>query len=136
MAKDRNDVSGMNKQQLLEILIEQSKEADSLKRENIALQKELMNAKKLAEGYRSDLDHAFSLLRLTMRLEKIIKKLDPSYVPENYEPEVMARINGEPEEKAAADAAADEAKELAEEIRATAEEAAEEIQPAPEEDAE
>lgn len=91
------DVSNMNKQQLLEILIEQSKEADNLKRENIALQKELMNTKKLAEGYRSDLDHAFSLLRLTMRLEKIIQKLDPSYIPDSYEPEVQARLNEEDE---------------------------------------
>lgn len=97
MAKDRtgSDISGMNKQQLLEVLLEQSKEAEAMKRENIELQKELLRMKKLADGYRSDLDHAYSLLRLTMRLEKVIQKLDPSYVPEHYEPGILDRLQEE-----------------------------------------
>lgn len=97
MAKDRtgSDISGMNKQQLLEVLLEQSKEAEAIKRENIELQKELLRMKKLADGYRSDLDHAYSLLRLTMRLEKVIQKLDPSYVPEHYEPGILDRLQEE-----------------------------------------
>lgn len=125
MAKDRtgSDISGMNKQQLLEVLLEQSKEAEAMKRENIELQKELLRVKKIADGYRSDLDHAYSLLRLTMRLEKVIQKLDPSYVPEHYEPGLLDRLQ---EEDAAHEA--DEGKEaLQEEIKLNPEEASEEI---------
>lgn len=97
MAKDRtgSDISSMNKQQLLEVLLEQSKEAEVIKRENIELQKELLRTKKLADGYRSDLDHAYSLLRLTMRLEKVIQKLDPSYEPEHYEPGLLDKLQEE-----------------------------------------
>lgn len=97
MAKDRtgSEISSMNKQQLLEVLLEQSKEAEAMKRENIELQKELLRTKKLADGYRSDLDHAYSLLRLTMRLEKVIQKLDPSYVPEHYEEGILDKLQEE-----------------------------------------
>ncbi|MBE6009717.1 MAG: hypothetical protein E7236_03550 [Lachnospiraceae bacterium] len=105
MAKDRtgSDISGMNKQQLLEVLLEQSKEAEAMKRENIELQKELLRMKKLADGYRSDLDHAYSLLRLTMRLEKVIQKLDPSYVPDHYEPGILDRLQEEDAARTAED---------------------------------
>lgn len=99
MAKNKtaSELSGMNKQQLLELLLEQSKEAESLKRENIEMQKELHRARKMAAEYRSDLDHAYSLMRLTMRLENIIQKLDPSYIPDHYEPGLLARLQAEDE---------------------------------------
>ncbi len=121
MAKDRtgSDISGMNKQQLLEVLLEQSKEAEVMKRENIELQKELLRTKKLADGYRSDLDHAYSLLRLTMRLEKVIQKLDPSYVPEHYEPGLLDKL----QEEDAAKEADEESALLKEEITPELEEA-------------
>lgn len=103
MAKNgsASELSSMNKQQLLELLLEQSKEADALKRENIDMQKELHRVRKMAAEYRSDLDHAYSLLRLTMRLENIIQKLDPSYVPDHYEPGLLARLQAEDELRAA-----------------------------------
>lgn len=76
MARDKdiqlNDTSNMNRQQLLEILLEQSKEADNLKLENEALKKELSSVKNRIEGYKRDLDNAFEFLRATIRLEQTI----------------------------------------------------------------
>lgn len=67
-----NDTSNMNRQQLLEILLEQSKEADSLKAENAALKKELSSVNARIEGYRTDIENAFEFLRATIRLEQLI----------------------------------------------------------------
>lgn len=67
-----NDTSNMNRQQLLEILLEQSKEADNLKKENTALKNELNSVKERIEGYRTDLENAFEFLRATILLEQIL----------------------------------------------------------------
>ena len=70
--KQANDASNMNRQQLLEILIEQSKEADNLKKENVALKGELEAVKKRAGEYETDLENAFSFLRATIRLDEAV----------------------------------------------------------------
>ncbi len=74
--KQPNDTSNMNRQQLLEILIEQSKEADNLKKENAALKRELKNVQKRTEDYQADLENAFAFLRATIRLDEAIDASD------------------------------------------------------------
>ena len=74
--KQLNDTSNMNRQQLLEILIEQSKEADNLKKENVALKRELKNVQKRAEDYQADLENAFAFLRATIRLDEAVDASD------------------------------------------------------------
>ncbi|MBQ7447543.1 MAG: hypothetical protein IJV59_06275 [Eubacterium sp.] len=74
--KQLNDTSNMNRQQLLEILIEQSKEADNLKKENVALKRELWNVQKRAKEYQTDLENAFACLRAVIRLDEAANSLD------------------------------------------------------------
>lgn len=74
--KQLNDTSSMNRQQLLEILIEQSKEAEYLKKENAALQKELKNIRQRVAGYQADLENAFGFLRAIIRLEESVDASD------------------------------------------------------------
>ncbi len=83
-------LSNLSRQQLMELLLEQTKEVERLREENASITKALEESKGREASYREDLDHAFSLLRLTMRLEKAIKKLDPEFVPEPYDPKVNA----------------------------------------------
>lgn len=74
--KQLNDTSNMNRQQLLEILIEQSKEADNLRKENVALKRELLNAKKRVEDYQTDLENAFACFRAVIRLDEAVDTSD------------------------------------------------------------
>lgn len=71
-----NDTSNMNRQQLLEILIEQSKEADNLKKENVALKRELKTVQKRVEKYQVDIDNAFAFLRATILLDEAVDASD------------------------------------------------------------
>lgn len=71
-----DDTSNMNRQQLLEILIEQSKEADNLKKENAALKRELKNNEKRTRAYQTDLENAFAFLRATIRLDEAVDASD------------------------------------------------------------
>ncbi len=71
-----NDTSNMNRQQLLEILIEQSKEADNLKKENVALKRELKTVQKRVEKYQADIDNAFAFLRATILLDEAVDASD------------------------------------------------------------
>lgn len=71
-----NDTSNMNRQQLLEILIEQSKEADNLKKENVALKRELKTVQKRVEQYQADIDNAFAFLRATILLDEAVDASD------------------------------------------------------------
>ena len=74
--RQANDASNMNRQQLLEILIEQSKEADNLKKENAVLKRELEAVKKRTRDYQADLENAFSFLRATIRLDEAVDASD------------------------------------------------------------
>ena len=74
--KHNDDTSNMNRQQLLEILIEQSKEADNLKRENVALKRELKNIKQRTSDYQADLENAFAFLRALIRLDEAVDASD------------------------------------------------------------
>ena len=67
--KHNDDTSNMNRQQLLEILIEQSKEADNLKRE-------LKNIKQRTSDYQADLENAFAFLRAVIRLDEAVDASD------------------------------------------------------------
>jgi hypothetical protein len=95
--KQLNDTSNMNRQQLLEILIEQSKEADNLKKENVALKRELKNVQKRAEDYQADLENAFAFLRATIRLDEAVDASDITSGPAVHESDMdnwLHKMNG------------------------------------------
>ena len=70
-------LAALNRQQVIELLLEQTKEVERLNKENVAL--------------RQELERSVSLGQLVERLESAIGRLDPSVKPETNDPEMFGK---------------------------------------------